>query len=112
MDGVWSAWSNWTECSTTCGGGLSFRNRTCVGRLFNGAPCNGSFADMMPCNEFNCPGYYEHSIFCIAWLACTEFYYKCLHDVCLTNLRSIKCGIEWIATDIIFKLLCTCLQQS
>lgn len=37
VNGMWSNWGEWGECSTTCGDGSRSRNRTCN----NPAPANG-----------------------------------------------------------------------
>ncbi|XP_078578159.1 ectin-like [Branchiostoma floridae x Branchiostoma japonicum] len=37
VDGGWSDWGAWTDCSATCGVGLRTRDRTCT----NPAPANG-----------------------------------------------------------------------
>lgn len=55
VDGVWYEWESWSECTLTCGTGTQFRNRTCDGPYFDGAPCNGSDLETQDCNTHNCP---------------------------------------------------------
>ncbi|XP_076098251.1 SCO-spondin-like [Mytilus galloprovincialis] len=55
IDGVWEEWESWSECTLTCGTGTQFRNRTCDGPYFDGAPCNGSDLETQDCNTHNCP---------------------------------------------------------
>jgi len=58
VDGGWSEWSSWSECSSSCGRGVSVRHRTCtqptptVGARF----CQGNAVDTRPC-QTSCPSY-------------------------------------------------------
>ena len=65
VNGIWTIWSEWNSCSLTCGGGLQFRNRTCIGPFNDGEPCNGSYIDMQSCYDHNCPGCNEHFAYLI-----------------------------------------------
>ena len=56
MDGVWTSWTNWTECNMTCGGGHQERNRTCDGAAHGGAACVGDDGEIQLCNPEPCPG--------------------------------------------------------
>ena len=58
VSGNWSAWSNWSSCSVTCGGGLQFRTRNCTNPPPNypGGNCTGNSADTQSCNTSPCPG--------------------------------------------------------
>ncbi|WAR23497.1 SSPO-like protein [Mya arenaria] len=55
MDGVFSEWSEWSECSHSCGRGNTFRNRTCYGPYNGGAPCEGPAFETEYCNPASCP---------------------------------------------------------
>lgn len=55
MDGVLSAWSVWTPCSVTCGGGSKVRSRACIGPQHNGKNCTGSLYEMNNCSHTPCP---------------------------------------------------------
>ncbi|WAR27191.1 ADT1-like protein [Mya arenaria] len=56
VNGTFTAWSDWTSCSHTCGDGSQFRTRKCE---FNGGPpgvnCTGNYSDSQTCNIAVCP---------------------------------------------------------
>jgi len=56
VDGVWDTWSDWAECSVTCGGGSQTRTRDCQGPFYSGAECSGDSSQIQDCNTQNCPG--------------------------------------------------------
>lgn len=57
-DGGYSAWSEWSGCSHSCGGGLRTRTRTCTNPRpqFGGRDCSalGPATQSMSCNEAPC----------------------------------------------------------
>ncbi|KAL5016463.1 hypothetical protein ScPMuIL_006052 [Solemya velum] len=55
VDGVWDTWTQWDDCTVTCGGGTQMRNRTCIGPFHNGADCPDKGLDVRMCNEDPCP---------------------------------------------------------
>uniref|UniRef100_A0A8C2ZN93 Adhesion G protein-coupled receptor B1 n=1 Tax=Cyclopterus lumpus TaxID=8103 RepID=A0A8C2ZN93_CYCLU len=59
VDGRWHAWSSWSSCSKTCGGGLQKRQRVCEGPFFGGEPCPGEKGEQKRCNEKRCPEPHE-----------------------------------------------------
>merc|ERR1712115_108167 len=53
---VWEEWSNWGQCSATCGGGVSTRNRGVEKEAVNGGEqCEGSTEDEEHCHQEPCP---------------------------------------------------------
>ena len=60
VNGGWSDWSSFGDCSKTCGGGEKTRYRTCTNPApaNGGKDCMGSSSDSMSCNEQGCPGQY------------------------------------------------------
>ena len=60
VDGGFSSWSFWGECSTSCGGGLQVRKRSCTKPVpsAGGKNCShlGDDVDQQLCNNFTCPG--------------------------------------------------------
>ena len=58
VDGGFSEWGNYTECSATCGGGNQMRMRTCTNPvpLNGGKPCVGLTTESKECNMQECPG--------------------------------------------------------
>ncbi|TPP66839.1 Hemicentin-1, partial [Fasciola gigantica] len=57
IDGGWSAWSSWTECSKTCGHGSQTRSRTCTepAPRNGGAHCFGEPTEARTCLVSFCP---------------------------------------------------------
>ncbi|KAK3086103.1 hypothetical protein FSP39_013590 [Pinctada imbricata] len=57
IDGGWSQWSPWSECSRTCGGGVIHRERQCNNPLpqYGGNPCSGEEKVYKICNVQDCP---------------------------------------------------------
>ncbi|XP_072176576.1 hemicentin-1-like [Diadema setosum] len=73
VDGVWGAFSMWSTCSVSCGGGQQTRTRTCVGPLYGGMPCEGSAQQTRRCNSELCPvhgGWSEWGVWSICSAIC------------------------------------------
>jgi len=53
IDCVWTEWSEWSHCTTTCTGGESTRSRTHNASLpmYGGAQCQDHYVESLPCNE-------------------------------------------------------------
>ena len=62
VDGGYTSWEDWTDCSVSCGGGIRTRNRTCTDPEPgpNGQNCLdqglGNPEEQEDCNTLNCPG--------------------------------------------------------
>lgn len=54
--GLWHDWSDWTLCTTTCGGGVRYRNRTCDMDSFGEltVDCEGNSDETGDCHTFSC----------------------------------------------------------
>ncbi|KAM8967734.1 adhesion G protein-coupled receptor B1 isoform 2-T2 [Pelodytes ibericus] len=59
VDGKWQVWGTWGGCTTTCGGGVQKRERTCYGPFFGGEPCPSPMDESKQCNEKKCPEPHE-----------------------------------------------------
>jgi len=57
IDGKYSAWSQFTPCSFSCGGGTQKRHRECTPPRYGGKPCSvlGGPTDVRECNTQLCP---------------------------------------------------------
>lgn len=62
VNGGWSPWSTWSECSVRCGRGIYKRIRMCTNPspLNGGNPCTGSSVQKSDC-VVNCPGKLTYS---------------------------------------------------
>ena len=59
LDGFWSIWGPFSDCSVECGAGTKRRTRSCTSPppIHGGNLCKGSFEDIVPCNSnIKCPG--------------------------------------------------------
>lgn len=58
VDGGWSQWGSWTECSHPCGGGVKFRRRHCdnPSPQSGGRGCLGVAKQQRDCNTHLCTG--------------------------------------------------------
>ncbi|XP_054232895.1 papilin isoform X8 [Homo sapiens] len=53
---TWGPWSQWSPCSRTCGGGVSFRERPCYSqRRDGGSSCVGPARSHRSCRTESCP---------------------------------------------------------
>ncbi|KAF4017622.1 hypothetical protein G4228_009177 [Cervus hanglu yarkandensis] len=53
---TWGSWGNWSPCSRTCGGGVSFRERPCyTQRRDGGSSCVGPTRSHRSCRTESCP---------------------------------------------------------
>ncbi|NXO41200.1 PPN protein, partial [Locustella ochotensis] len=53
---VWGSWGEWSKCSRSCGGGVSFRQRRCYSQRTEGPfSCVGPTRSYQSCNVQNCP---------------------------------------------------------
>ena len=57
VDGDWSEFGYWSECSAVCGGGINTRSRTCTSPApgGGGAECEGNSTETRECNTKECP---------------------------------------------------------
>ena len=64
---VWNAWSDWSQCSTTCGNGLKIRTRACVnnvtGEIVSSLLCHGQETEQANCYIADCPGKQQFSCY-------------------------------------------------
>jgi len=55
VDGKWSDWQEWDDCTATCDGGITLRTRTVnTTANFCGTPASGSTTEAKPCNTAEC----------------------------------------------------------
>ena len=58
VDCTWDDWSEWSDCTKSCGNGVKMSNRKIKQEpFFGGRKCEGNDTRFMPCNLELCPGY-------------------------------------------------------
>ncbi|XP_031566331.1 uncharacterized protein LOC116301419 [Actinia tenebrosa] len=57
VNGNWTAWSSWSSCSVSCGGGSQSRTRTCTNPApaNGGSNCDGPSSETQACSQTTCP---------------------------------------------------------
>uniref|UniRef100_A0A0B7A791 Uncharacterized protein n=1 Tax=Arion vulgaris TaxID=1028688 RepID=A0A0B7A791_9EUPU len=72
VDGNWSEWSEFSDCSSTCGPGVSRKTRRCDSPLpqFGGKNCPGSESFIKKCEVVRCPVDGGWSLWA-TWTLCT-----------------------------------------
>ncbi|KAB0390414.1 hypothetical protein E2I00_007891, partial [Balaenoptera physalus] len=57
VNGAWSAWTSWSQCSRDCSRGIRHRKRVCNNPepKFGGMPCLGPSLEYQECNILPCP---------------------------------------------------------
>ena len=67
VDGRWSLWSPWTECSQTCGDSFRRKTRTCSSPApaHGGNPCVGQDELMQACHVPRCIGKVKGHLYCL-----------------------------------------------
>uniref|UniRef100_H2ZIH1 Uncharacterized protein n=1 Tax=Ciona savignyi TaxID=51511 RepID=H2ZIH1_CIOSA len=65
---TWTRWSDWGECSLTCGGGTQTSTRTCNTFGQAGATCVGRASRSQICNDVICPSWAGYG----SWSSCSR----------------------------------------
>ncbi|XP_071325001.1 adhesion G protein-coupled receptor B1 [Trachinotus anak] len=60
INGGWSGWGQWAQCSSECGGGIQTRTRTCQSPPEESYLCEGVLEEGRPCNSQPCTGKGRH----------------------------------------------------
>lgn len=97
VDGSWSLWGNWSECSTPCNGGNQQRTRICNNPppANGGRQCIGLGIETQSCNNQTCPG--KYSIRCFFCHESVFFFHLLAFSLCLLRyLYVIIISWAWI----------------
>lgn len=94
LDGGWTEWTTWEQCSTTCGVGLQRRERTCSNPRpkFVGKHCEGESSVYRLCNTKECTGADGRWSSWSSWEVCSR--------TCGTGLQSRKRSCTYPETHV------------
>jgi len=91
VDGGWSTWGAWSDCSASCASGAMYRSRICSNPKPNcaGLVCTGNYTDQAPCGSgFTCPGQYHSPRL--------QTFYCNVHTCwCIRKLHFLKRSVVW-----------------
>ena len=102
VDGSWSSWSPWTECSVTCGTGSTSRVRSCDDPepKFGGKHCVGEGDEEERCYPLPCPGKFLSRTFFKTLLMWNESYVQiCILQIEI-KVHVVKISFEQGGTEI------------
>ncbi|CAG2202647.1 HMCN [Mytilus edulis] len=76
IDGGWSKWAKWTDCTKLCNGGLMERARTCDSPppINGGLYCNGTSIEANLCNTDSCSGEFNGCTFKLCQKEIWDYY--------------------------------------
>ncbi|OXU28754.1 hypothetical protein TSAR_006189 [Trichomalopsis sarcophagae] len=101
-EGQWSCWSDWTECSVSCGFGVRSRSREC---LQGSGRCNGPSQQRESCEMPNCE-YYRGWHSWSSWSRCDEANMQHRKRKCLVVPSDVDClgpskQSRWCINDLL-----------
>nr|CAB3266608.1 SCO-spondin-like [Phallusia mammillata] len=64
---VWDSWSNWSDCSITCGGGAQSQSRRCLNGEVGTGQCIGNTTRSRACASEDCPVWGDFG----SWTSCS-----------------------------------------
>jgi len=105
VDGGFGEWSEYAECSASCGQGFQDRERTCNSPLpqNGGKDCASESTETRSCQLRECPGRLT-----VLSLFCFYFYFSCFDRVCnLLPSEKAKLGKIYPNLNLLFaKIFC------
>ncbi|XP_039266345.2 SCO-spondin-like [Styela clava] len=93
INGDWSNWQEWTDCSKTCGGGVRFRVRSCDNPSpgNGGIDCDGENMESLLCGRKPCyPGICTGGQVFVKEPACKEI--NTCEQTCSDRSNNVKCS--------------------